>query len=285
MSLATDYIFTKIPLDQITISEANVRSEVYAKVGLNELKASIRELGLLEPVVVVQVGGNSYELIIGQRRFRAISELNREGVKGFDTIEAKVLPRGTDIIEARIASISENIVQRPLMAEDREKGTTFLLKILGKVNVVARKLGYNVQTVSAWLDYEEIVPKSIRRYVDVDISREYAKQIVAANWPDVKKAEAMIKELIKRGYAKNALIRQKLLMIARKGERLSSEMAVRKAARKAREVSIRFILSGYYASYIKRASEERLGRSNKPAINEIAQSVVQEWIDERYGKK
>jgi len=285
MSLATDYSFKKIPLSQITISDANARSEADARIGLSELKASIKEIGLLQPIVVMQIGENSYELIIGQRRFLAVSELNAEKVTGFDSIDAKVFPKGTDITDARIASITENLQQRPLAEEDRERATTFLLKQLGKTSEVARRLGYNVQTVSAWLDYETIVPRSMRKYADVHISREYLKLIVASTYPDVQRAEAMIKELIRRGYAKNALIRQKLLMIARKEQKLSPTKAVIQAAKKAREVTIRFILSGYYASDIKKASEEKLGQSTKQAINEVAQSVVQEWIDKRYDRK
>jgi ParB/RepB/Spo0J family partition protein len=285
MSLGSRYRYEKLPPEHIIVSEANVRSEADARIGLSELKASIRELGLLQPIVVIEVGENSYELIIGQRRFLAFSELNKEGVKGFETVDAKVYAKGTDITEARIASIAENLQQRPLTEGDKERATTLLLKQLGKIGDVAQRLGYSVQIVSAWLDYESIVPKSIRKYVDVHISREYAKQLVAATYPHIDQAEAMIKELIHRGYAKNALIRQKLLMIARKGERLSADKAVTRAAKKARELKVNFILSGYYADGIKKATTEQLGAAGKQAINETAQRIVQEWIDTRFGRK
>jgi hypothetical protein len=61
--------------------------------------------------------------------------------------------------------------------------------------------------------------------------------------------------------------------------------ALDKAVKRAREVTVRFILAGYHGVYIKRASKERLGAISKQAINETAQSVVQDWIDVRYGKK
>ena len=38
---------------------------------LNELIASIKEIGILQPPVVRQVGPSKYELIMGERRFRA----------------------------------------------------------------------------------------------------------------------------------------------------------------------------------------------------------------------
>jgi ParB family chromosome partitioning protein len=285
MSLASGYAYNKIPIDQIVISEANVRDATDARIGLNDLKDSIRELGLLQPIVVIQLGENSYELVIGQRRYLAVSELNREGVKGFDTIEAKVYGKETDITQARISSVVENLQRRPLTEIDRERATTLLLKQLGKITEVSAQLGLNVKTVSAWLDYESIVPKSIRKYVDVSISRDYAKQIVAATYPDTGKAEAMIKELIKRGWAKNALIRQKLLMVVRKDAGVTADKAVVRAAKKAREVGVRFILSGYYADGIKKVSTERLGSSTKQAINETSQTIVQDWIDTRFGRK
>jgi ParB family chromosome partitioning protein len=284
MSLASNYKFERIPLDRIIVSEANVRSEADARIGLNELKASIKEIGLLQPVVVLAVGERSYELIIGQRRFLAVSALNDEGVKGFDSIDAKVFAKGTDINEARTASIVENLQVRPLIETDRERATTLLLKQLGSIKIVAERLGFNVKTVSAWVDYESIVPKSIRKYVDVNISREYAKQLVASTYPKVERAEQMIKELIERGYAKNALIRSNLLTVVRKGEK-SPARAVAKAKRKAQEVTVRFILSDYYADRIKSVSNERTGNNTKQAINETAQTIVQDWIDNRFGRK
>jgi ParB family chromosome partitioning protein len=285
MSTSSGHKYDRIPINQITIGESNVRSLDDAKVGLDGLKKSIREVGLLQPIVVVEIGENLYDLVIGERRFLAVTELNKEHVEGFDKIDARIYPKGTELTDAKVYSAVENLQRRELQQKDKEKATTFLLKQLGNINDVAEKLTASVLQVSSWLDYDAIVPKSIKRYVGVHISREYAKQIVGATYPNTKLAEQMIKELVSRGYAKNALVRQKLLMELRSRKLTSPKKALDKAVKRAKEVAVRFILAGYYGVYIKKASNERLGVVSKQAINETAQSVVQDWIDVRYGKK
>ena len=44
---------------------------VFDEVALNELMVSIKEIGILQPPVVREVSGGRYELIMGERRFRA----------------------------------------------------------------------------------------------------------------------------------------------------------------------------------------------------------------------
>jgi ParB family transcriptional regulator, chromosome partitioning protein len=55
-----------------------------------ELVHSVKEVGLLQPVVVRRTGDESYELIMGERRWRAIQQA------GFDTIPAIVRETGDD---------------------------------------------------------------------------------------------------------------------------------------------------------------------------------------------
>ncbi|MGH3430460.1 MAG: ParB/RepB/Spo0J family partition protein [Mycobacteriales bacterium] len=53
---------------------------VFEEEALEELKASIDMVGVLQPVVVRRTGPNSYELIMGERRFRACQALGREKI-------------------------------------------------------------------------------------------------------------------------------------------------------------------------------------------------------------
>jgi ParB family transcriptional regulator, chromosome partitioning protein len=45
-----------------------------------ELKTSIREIGMLQPVVVRPIGDGSYELVVGERRWRAAADLGLETI-------------------------------------------------------------------------------------------------------------------------------------------------------------------------------------------------------------
>lgn len=62
--------YAELPIDQIHPNAKQPRS-VFEQEALGELVASIREVGLLQPIVVRQDGPESYELVMGERRWRA----------------------------------------------------------------------------------------------------------------------------------------------------------------------------------------------------------------------
>lgn len=62
--------FAEIELNQIKPNTKQPR-QVFEEEALNELTFSIKEIGLLQPIVVRLVGNNEYEIVAGERRFRA----------------------------------------------------------------------------------------------------------------------------------------------------------------------------------------------------------------------
>ena len=62
--------YVDIPIDEIRRNPRNPRS-VFDEDALVELTHSIREFGLLQPIVVRDVPGGGYELVMGERRWRA----------------------------------------------------------------------------------------------------------------------------------------------------------------------------------------------------------------------
>jgi ParB family chromosome partitioning protein len=62
--------FAELPVDAITPNPQQPRT-VFDEDDLGELAESIREFGVLQPVVVRESGRNQYELIMGERRLRA----------------------------------------------------------------------------------------------------------------------------------------------------------------------------------------------------------------------
>ncbi|WLW53699.1 ParB/RepB/Spo0J family partition protein [Streptomyces sp. YU58] len=71
--------FAEIPLDFIKPNPRQPR-EVFDEDALQELVTSIKEVGLLQPVVVRQIGPTHYELIMGERRWRACREAGLEAI-------------------------------------------------------------------------------------------------------------------------------------------------------------------------------------------------------------
>jgi ParB family chromosome partitioning protein len=71
--------FAELPVSAI---EPNARQprHVFDEEAMEELKASIVEVGLLQPIVVREIGGGRYELVMGERRWRAAQDLGRETI-------------------------------------------------------------------------------------------------------------------------------------------------------------------------------------------------------------
>ena len=66
----TNGYFAELPIDQIHPNARQPRS-VFEEEALDELVGSIREVGLLQPIVVRRDGPESFELVMGERRGRA----------------------------------------------------------------------------------------------------------------------------------------------------------------------------------------------------------------------
>jgi len=92
--------FAEIPVDRIT-PNPNQPRQTFDEEALDELAASLNEVGLLQPIVVRSNGPDSYELVMGERRWRAHQ---RAGIK---TIPAIV--RATDNGDMLRDALLENL--------------------------------------------------------------------------------------------------------------------------------------------------------------------------------
>jgi ParB family chromosome partitioning protein len=63
-------VYREVPTHQIKANPKQPR-QVFDEDALAELEHSIREFGLMQPIVVRELGENSYELVMGERRLRA----------------------------------------------------------------------------------------------------------------------------------------------------------------------------------------------------------------------
>jgi ParB family transcriptional regulator, chromosome partitioning protein len=69
--------FAEIPVDAIVPNPKQPR-QVFDEEALTELKVSIQEVGFLQPIVVRELGGDKYELVMGERRWRAAQAVGRD---------------------------------------------------------------------------------------------------------------------------------------------------------------------------------------------------------------
>lgn len=71
--------FAEIPVDAIVPNPKQPR-QVFDEESLDELKISIEEVGFLQPIVVRELAGGKYELVMGERRWRAAQALGRDAI-------------------------------------------------------------------------------------------------------------------------------------------------------------------------------------------------------------
>jgi ParB family chromosome partitioning protein len=108
----------ELPLSQIRPNPYQPRQDV-DPVALEELKASIRQAGLLQPVVVRAAREGGYELIAGERRLRACQAL------GWERIPA--VKRDVDDRTVLTLALIENLQRDDLSPVDEARGYDRLL--------------------------------------------------------------------------------------------------------------------------------------------------------------
>ncbi len=148
-----------IELKKIRPSKLNPRSELDIQ-HLNELSASIKEVGLLEPIIV-RPSDNHYEVVAGERRYRACQQAGLEKVP--------VIVRDYSDDEVVQVSLIENLQREELSAIEKGKFCRYLLqncpeKYPSQV-AVAKKIGVSSDAVSLWLRSTDVVPDEVKKYV------------------------------------------------------------------------------------------------------------------------
>lgn len=178
-----------LSLNQIDVSEQNVR-KLQLEAGLEELQASIGQINLIQPVIVLPKGGR-YKLIVGQRRYLAFKALDKK------TIPALVI-NPIDTTSQTIISFGENVHRRKLPYEDTirvcdELYNEFTGSKSEKINKIARTLGISHSSVTKFLAHK-LVPTEVQTLVtNGKISQDVAYRIASAYFPDTQKIVSIAK--------------------------------------------------------------------------------------------
>ncbi len=200
--------FTDIPLNQLEIGKSQVRLSDVGK-GIDELADSINKVGLLEPIVVGPQGSNGkYEIILGQRRFLAHLEL------GLETIKAGVLNAHVEEIEAKVLSVTENLMRRDLNRKDLIDVCTYLYKQYGTIKDVATETGLPYNKVREYVKYDRLSPE-LKQLVDdteVDLKAALRAQDASSTSGNFEPQEAvkLAKELSGMSSAQQKRVQQEL---------------------------------------------------------------------------
>jgi ParB family chromosome partitioning protein len=145
------HIGSMIPLPLI---EPNAEQPRTTLGNIEELAASIREKGVLEPILVRSIGPNRYQIISGERRFRAAT------LAGLDEIPAIELD--ADDRETLEIALIENIQRKDLTAFEESEALAILQQKFGYTHEkIAQVIGKSRTTVTETLILNDI-PDRIR---------------------------------------------------------------------------------------------------------------------------
>lgn len=158
LDLATGTI-KEIELDKIRPSRLNPRLEVNIE-RLNELAESIKEVGLLEPIIVRPVD-SEFEVVVGERRYRASQQA---GLKRIPAIAREY--SDDEVVQLNLI---ENIQREDLNAVEKGKVCKYLLDECPEKypsrTAIAEKIGVSTDAVSLWLKTVEVIPEEVQKLV------------------------------------------------------------------------------------------------------------------------
>ncbi len=182
---------SEIRLDQIEANPFQPRSN-FNEEALEELAASIREIGLIQPVTLRKVGEDRYQIIVGERRCRAAQKAGLVSIPAY-------------IRDARDDGMLEMALVENIQREDLNPVEIALSyqRLIDECNYsqenISSRVGKSRPTITNYLrllKLPAIIQKSLR---DREISMGHARAIINIEDEDIQ--EMICKETIENDYS------------------------------------------------------------------------------------
>ncbi|MGW4702894.1 ParB/RepB/Spo0J family partition protein, partial [Streptomyces sp. NPDC004285] len=170
--------FTELPIDAIVPNRHQPR-EIFDEDALAELVTSIKEVGLLQPVVVRKIEADRYELVMGERRLRAST------TAGLERIPAIV--RDTDDEKMLLDALLENLHRAQLNAIEEAHAYEQLLKDFGCTHdQLAERIGRSRPQISNTLRLLRLSLPVQRRVAAGVLSAGHARALLGVEDPEAQ---------------------------------------------------------------------------------------------------
>ncbi len=194
--------YLELPLDAILVNPYQPRNK-FDRVALNVLTESIREVGVLQPVLVRPRVDGKYELIAGERRCRAARQA------GLDRIPAVV--RSAEDADALEQALLENLHREDLNAIEEAAGCQQLIEEFGLTQeTVAKRLGRSRSAVANTVRLLQLPDEVKAMVVEGSLSAGHARALLGVV------SEKRLIRLAKKAVSDGLTVR-KLEMEARDG--------------------------------------------------------------------
>jgi len=178
----------RVPIEYLKPNPRNPRRS-FSDSDLEELAASIKQRGVIQPVLVRPIAdsNDTYEIIAGERRWRAAQ---RAGLH-----EIPIVPLEATDAEALELAIIENVQRTDLNALEEAGGYQRLASEYGHGHeAIAHMVGKSRSHVSNTMRLLKL-PETVKAYISAgEISAGAARMLVAASDP-----EGMARQIVERG--------------------------------------------------------------------------------------
>jgi ParB family chromosome partitioning protein len=189
--------FAEIPVGDIHPNRKQPRS-VFDEDDMAELIHSVREIGVLQPIVVrtsTEKGGEPFELVMGERRWRAVQ------AAGMETIPAIV--RDTTDDDLLRDALLENLHRSQLNPLEEAAAYQQLLEDFGTTHEqLADRIGRSRPQVSNTLRLLKLPPLVQRRVAASVLSAGHARALLAL--PDAAAMERLAQKIVAEGMSVRA---------------------------------------------------------------------------------
>ena len=188
-------VYQELPVASIEPNPHQPRSS-FDEDTLSELTASIREVGVLQPVLVRPLEGGQFQLIAGERRWRACHRA------GFDTIPAIV--RQTDDLAVVEQALIENLHRQDLNALDEAAGFQQLIDDFGLTHDdVARQVGKSRVSVTNTLRLLALPPSIQHLLADGRLTAGHARALLGC--AERSRQESLARQAVADGWSVRTL--------------------------------------------------------------------------------
>lgn len=170
--------FAELPIDAIVPNALQPR-QVFDEDAMAELVHSVKEIGVLQPIVVRPQGEGSYELIMGERRWRASQ------AAGLTTIPAII--RSTDDVDMLRDALLENLHRSQLNPLEEASAYQQLLQDFECTHEeLATRIGRSRPQISNTIRLLKLSPAVQRRVAAGVLSSGHARALLAIDDPDLQ---------------------------------------------------------------------------------------------------
>ena len=180
-----------LKIDRI-VTNSNQPRKYFDNEKMSELKDSIKSSGLIQPITVRKISNGKYEIVAGERRYRAWRELGMENISAIEISAGDA--RGYEL------SVLENIQREDLNPIEEAESYLMLMEVYGYTQEkLSEKLGKTRSSLSNKMRILKL-PGSVKEMVKKgEISYGHARTLLSLS--EQKKIEETAKEIIDKGYS------------------------------------------------------------------------------------